>query len=134
MKKEAKVEYGIAITKPWSKEMYAHNEEVQNEICDTVLEMWEDAMILAQEDFDSQLEDDQIDNRFVDSDWDNANEAMIEIQRAVTFSFLGYGFTIADVQDNIYRELDDIREMGYRAKEIAEELELKLEKEIIGFQ
>ena len=134
MKKEAKVEYGIAITKPWSKEMYAHNEEVQNEICDTVLEMWEDAMILAQEDFDSQLEDDQIDSRFVDSDWDNANQAMMNIQLAVTFSFLGYGFTIADVQDNIYRELDDIREMGYRAKEIAEELELKLEKEIIGFQ
>ena len=134
MKKAKKVKYGIEITKPWSKEMYAHNEEVQNEICDTVLEMWEDAMILAQEDFDSQLEDDQIDSRFVDSDWDNANQAMMNIQLAVTFSFLGYGFTIADVQDNIYRELDDIREMGYRAKEIAEELELKLEKEIIGFQ
>jgi hypothetical protein len=28
MKKEAKVEYGIQITKPWSPEMYAHNEEV----------------------------------------------------------------------------------------------------------
>tara|TARA_R110002072_G_scaffold62045_1_gene155605 strand:+ start:97 stop:501 length:405 start_codon:yes stop_codon:yes gene_type:complete len=134
MKKAKEVKYGIEITKPWSKEMYAHNEEVQNEICDTVLEMWEDAMILAQEDFDSQLEDDQIDSRFVDSDWDNANQAMMNIQLAVTFSFLGYGFTIADVQDNIYRELDDIREMGYRAKEIAEELELKLEKEIIGFQ
>ena len=134
MKKAKEVKYGIEITKPWSKEMYAHNEEVQNEICDTVLEMWEDAMILAQEDFDSQLEDDQIDSRFVDSDWDNANQAMMNIQLAVTFSFLGYGFTIADVQDNIYRELDDIREIGYRAKEIAEELELKLEKEIIGFQ
>ena len=134
MKKAKEVKYGIEITKPWSKEMYAHNEEVQNEICDTVLEMWEDAMILAQEDFDSQLEDDQIDSRFVDSDWDNANQAMMNIQLAVTFSFLGYGFTIADVQDNIYRELDNIREMGYRAKEIAEELELELEKEIIGFQ
>ena len=133
MKKAKEVKYGIEITKPWSKEMYAHNEEVQNEICDTVLEMWEDAMILAQEDFDSQLEDDQIDSRFVDSDWDNANQAMMNIQLAVTFSFLGYGFTIADVQDNIYRELDDIREIGYRAKEIAEELELKLEREIIGF-
>ena len=134
MKKAKEVKYGIEITKPWSKEMYDHNEEVQNEICDTVLEMWEDAMILAQEDFDSQLEEDQIDCRFIDSDWDNANQSMISIQSAVTFSFLGYGFTIADVQDNIYRELDDIREIGYRAKEIAEELELKLEKEIIGFQ
>ena len=48
MKKEAKVEYGITITKPWSTEMYDHNEEVQTEICNTVLEMWEAAMILAQ--------------------------------------------------------------------------------------
>ena len=28
MKKEAKVEYGIQIVKPWSEEMYDHNEEV----------------------------------------------------------------------------------------------------------
>jgi hypothetical protein len=133
MKKEAKVEFGITITKPWSKEMYAHNAEVQNEICDTVLEMWEAAMILAQEDFDSQLEEDQIDNRFVDSDWDNANEAMIKIQKAVTCYGFGYGYTIEDIRATVYRELDAIREIGYRAKEIAEELELKLEREIIGF-
>ena len=43
MKKAKEVKYGIEITKPWSKEMYAHNEEVQNEICDTILEMWEEA-------------------------------------------------------------------------------------------
>jgi|TARA_B110000858_G_scaffold186140_1_gene228989 hypothetical protein len=134
MKKAKEVKYGIEITKPWSKEMYAHNEEVQNEICDTILEMWEEAYGLAESDFEEDLEEDQKGLEFSDSDWDNANQAMMNIQLAVTFSFLGYGFTIADVQDNIYRELDDIREMGYRAKEIAEELELKLEKEIIGFQ
>ena len=134
MKKAKEVKYGIEITKPWSKEMYAHNEEVQNEICDTILEMWEEAYGLAELDFEEDLEEDQKGLEFSDSDWDNANQAMMNIQLAVTFSFLGYGFTIADVQDNIYRELDDIREMGYRAKEIAEELELKLEKEIIGFQ
>ena len=134
MKKAKEVKYGIEITKPWSKEMYAHNEEVQNEICDTVLEMWEEAYGLAEADFEEDLEEDQKGLEFSDSDWDNANQAMMNIQLAVTFSFLGYGFTIADVQDNIYRELDNIREMGYRAKEIAEELELKLEKEIIGFQ
>ena len=133
MKKAKEVKYGIEITKPWSKEMYAHNEEVQNEICDTVLEMWEAAMILAQEDFDSQLEEDQIDCRFVDSDWDNANEAMIKIQRAITCYGYASGYTIDDIRSTIYRELDDIREIGYRAKEIAEELELKLEREIIGF-
>ena len=133
MKKEAKVEYGITITKPWSKEMYAHNEEVQNEICDTVLEMWEEAYAMAESDFEDNLEEDQQGMLFSDSHWDNANEVMIEIQKAVTCYGFGDGYTIDDIRSTIYRDLDDIREIGYRAKEIAEELELKLEREIIGF-
>lgn len=131
MKKEAKVEFGITITKPWSKEMYAHNAEVQNEICDTVLEMWEAAMILAQESFDSQLEDDQIDNRFVDSDWDNANEAMIKIQKAVTCYGFGDGYTIEEVDIDVKNTIANAA--LFHVKEIAEELELELEREIIGF-
>tara|TARA_R110000868_G_scaffold115958_1_gene309285 strand:- start:87 stop:485 length:399 start_codon:yes stop_codon:yes gene_type:complete len=131
MKKEAKVEYGITITKPWSTEMYDHNEEVQTEICDTVLEMWEAAMILAQEDFDSQLEDDQIDNRFVDSDWDNANEAMIKIQKAVTCYGFGNGYTIEEVNIDVKNTIANAA--LFHVKEIAEELELELEREIIGF-
>ena len=131
MKKEAKVEYGITITKPWSKEMYDHNEEVQTEICDTVLEMWEAAMILAQESFDSQLEDDQIDNRFVDSDWDNANEAMIKIQKAVTCYGFGDGYTIEEVDIDVKNTIENAA--LFHVKEIAEELELELEREIIGF-
>ena len=131
MKKEAKVEYGITITKPWSTEMYDHNEEVQTEICDTVLEMWEAAMILAQESFDSQLEDDQIDNRFVDSDWDNANEAMIKIQKAVTCYRFGDGYTIEEVDIDVKNTIANAA--LFHVKEIAEELELELEREIIGF-
>jgi hypothetical protein len=131
MKKEAKVEYGITITKPWSTEMYDHNEEVQTEICDTVLEMWEAAMILAQESFDSQLEDDQIDNRFVDSDWDNANEAMIKIQKAVTCYGFGDGYTIEEVDIDVKNTIENAA--LFHVKEIAEELELELEREIIGF-
>jgi hypothetical protein len=131
MKKEAKVEYGITITKPWSTEMYDHNEEVQTEICDTVLEMWEAAMILAQESFDSQLEDDQIDNRFVDSDWDNANETMIKIQKAVTCYGFGDGYTIEEVDIDVKNTIANAA--LFHVKEIAEELELELEREIIGF-
>ena len=131
MKKEAKVEYGITITKPWSTEMYDHNEEVRTEICDTVLEMWEAAMILAQESFDSQLEDDQIDNRFVDSDWDNANEAMIKIQKAVTCYGFGDGYTIEEVDIDVKNTIENAA--LFHVKEIAEELELELEREIIGF-
>ena len=131
MKKEAKVEYGIQIVKPWSVAMYDHNEQVADEVKDRVLEIWEDAMILAQEFFDSQLEDDQIDNRFVDSDWDNANEAMIKIQKAVTCYGFGDGYTIEEVDIDVKNTIANAA--LFHVKEIAEELELELEREIIGF-
>ena len=131
MKKEAKVEYGIQIVKPWSVAMYDHNEQVADEVKDRVLEIWEDAMILAQESFDSQLEDDQIDNRFVDSDWDNANEAMIKIQKAVTCYGFGDGYTIEEVDIDVKNTIANAA--LFHVKEIAEELELELEREIIGF-
>ena len=131
MKKEAKVEYGIQIVKPWSVAMYDHNEQVADEVKDRVLEMWEAAMILAQESFDSQLEDDQIDNRFVDSDWDNANEAMIKIQKAVTCYGFGDGYTIEEVDIDVKNTIANAA--LFHVKEIAEELELELEREIIGF-
>ena len=40
MKKEARVEFGITITKPWSKEMYDHNEEVAEVVKEMVHQMW----------------------------------------------------------------------------------------------
>ncbi len=55
-------------------------------------------MGLAEADFEEDLEEDQKGLEFSDSDWDNANQSMMSIQLAVTFSFLGYGFTISDVQ------------------------------------
>jgi|13_taG_2_1085334.scaffolds.fasta_scaffold60948_2 hypothetical protein len=134
MKKAKEVKYGIEITKPWSKEMYAHNEEVMAEICDTVLEMWEEAYAMAESDFEDNLEEDQQGMLFSESDWSNANEKMQDIQDAVTMITYGSGFDIKDVQDSVFRELDCIRETAYRAKEMAEDLGLELEKEIIGFK
>ena len=32
--------YNIAITKPWSKEMYAHNDEVLREVVEEVKSKW----------------------------------------------------------------------------------------------
>jgi hypothetical protein len=131
MKKEAKVEYGIQIVKPWSVAMYDHNEQVADEVKDRVLEIWEDAMILAQEFFDSQLEDDQIDSRFVDSDWDNANEAMINIQKAVTCYGFGDGYTIEEVDIDVKNTIENAA--LYQLKEIADELDIELEKGFVGF-
>ncbi len=134
MKKAKEFKYGIEITKPWSKEMYDHNEEVMAEICDTVLEMWEEAYRMAESDFEDDLEEDQQGMLFSDSDWSNANEKMQDIQAAVTQITYGSGFDVANVQDALFRELDYIREASYRAKEVAEDLGLELEKEIIGFK
>jgi conjugal transfer/entry exclusion protein len=71
---------------------------------------------------------------FSESDWSNANEKMQDIQHAVTQITYGSGFDVENVQDALYRELDYIRETAYRAKEVAEDLGLELEKEIIGFK
>ncbi len=40
MKKEKKVVYGIEIVKPWSAEMYAHNEAVADVVRETVTALW----------------------------------------------------------------------------------------------
>ncbi len=45
MKKAAKVEFGITITKPWSKEMYDHNEMVADVVRQQVSAMWEEEEI-----------------------------------------------------------------------------------------
>ena len=44
MKKAAKVEYGIEIVKPWSSEMYAHNEQVADQVKELVSDMWRNAL------------------------------------------------------------------------------------------
>jgi len=133
MKKEKKVVYGIEITKPWSKEMYAHNEAVAEVVKATVHAMWIEAYEELEEfvgAYDDDCDDDEI--LFQDVDWDIATEKMVEIQKAVTCYGFGDGYTIGEVADEVAREL----EMAplYRLNEMAEDLGLELEKEIIGFK
>jgi hypothetical protein len=133
MKKEKKVVYGIEITTPWSKEMYAHNEAVAEVVKATVHAMWIEAYEELEEfvgAYDDDCDDDEI--LFQDVDWDIATEKMVEIQKAVTCYGFGDGYTIGEVADEVAREL----EMAplYRLNEMAEELGLELEKEIIGFK
>ena len=35
------IKYGIKVVKPWSKEMYAHNEEVKETVVNEVRDRWE---------------------------------------------------------------------------------------------
>ena len=131
MKKAAKVEYGIEIVKPWSSEMYAHNEQVADQVKELVSDMWRNALSQLEESLD--IEDEEgYEIAMLDLDWDVAlTDPLLEIQRAVTVYSFGFGYTIGAVAECVEQELEDAP--TYRLKEIAEDLELKLEKEFIGF-
>ena len=66
-----------------------------------------------------------------DVDWSQATPEMVEIQKAVTCYCFGMGYTIAEVAEEVEKELD--RSASFRLKEIAEELDMVLEKGFIGF-
>ena len=131
MKKAAKVEYGIQITKPWSREMYDHNDEVAEQVKAKVHTLWATAFNeceLSQE----TDEDDFYEAEFLEMDWENtASEEMIRIQTAVTCYGFGFGYSIGQVAETVE---DEIEEAAYfRLKEIAEELDIVLEKGFVGF-
>jgi hypothetical protein len=129
MKKEKKVEFGITITKPWSKEMYDHNEQVAEQVKDTVLRMWTDALNEAKALF---VDEDDLGNEFEDLQWEyEASKAMLDIQRAITCYGFGSGYDVADVAERVEQELDDAP--LFRLNEIADELDIKLEKGFVGF-
>jgi hypothetical protein len=129
MKKEARVEFGITITKPWSSEMYAHNELVADQIKDVVLQMWTDALNEAKALF---VDEDDLGNEFEDLQWEyEASKAMLDIQRAITCYGFGSGYDVNEVAERVEQELEDAP--LYHLKEIAEELEIKLDKGFIGF-
>ena len=127
MKKEARVEFGITITKPWSKEMYDHNEEVAEIVKETVHQMWVDALKAAIEDY---RDEDELGNLYSEMDWGQASDEMVRIQEAITY----YSYcnqSIEEVADEVEETLEDMP--LYQLKELVEELEIKLDKGFIGF-
>ena len=124
MKKAAKVEYGIQITKPWSQEMYAHNEAVADVVRDTVKAMWDKAM--------AKFQDAEGESFMSDTEWIQASAELKEIQTAVTCYGFGYGYDVARVAETVMDELET--SPFFRLNEIAEDLELELEKGFVGFK
>ena len=132
MKKSPKIGYGIEIVKPWSKEMYNHNDKVADEVRDEVWERWAAAYKEAKLDFEENLEEDQVGMLFSESPWDNSNQTMTDIQNAVTVVGYGSGYDVKDVQNDV---IDELEVAAYwRLKEIAEELDIELEKGFIGLK
>jgi hypothetical protein len=120
--------YDIKITKPWSKEMYAHNDEVLSEVKHLVGTKWTKAYHDSENVYEADSQDDY--PEFMDSDWDNANATMLDIQEAILVTSYGSGFTIYDVEKDVHQELEFLP--YWRAKEVAEDLSLSLDKEFIG--
>jgi len=129
MKKAPKIEYGMEIVKPWSKEMYNHNDKVATEIRDEVWEQWakaykaSEAEFLTSNDFE----------KFKYAEWEyNANQQMKDIQNAVTVVGYGSGFNVEDVKNDV---IDDLEAAAYwRLKEIAEDLEIGLTCQFVGLK
>jgi len=124
MKREKKVEFGIEITKPWSREMYDHNDAVAEVVRFEVKELLDAALCNFLEDFD--LTEDAL-----ALPWDEASGDLVGIQTAVTCYGFGSGYTVERVISQVERELEDAP--LYRLKDIAEELGLHLEKGFVGF-
>ena len=100
MKKEAKVEFGITITKPWSSEMYAHNEQVADLVRNEVEARWIAALMKFQEELGEEF--------MSDTEWSVlATAEMKEIQRAITCYGFGYGYDVSQVAEIVMQELED---------------------------
>ena len=125
MKKVAKVEYGIQITKPWSREMYDHNDEVAEVVRLKVKQLWIAAMTEFRKEFD-------YNDQMLEADWVSASDELKRIQTAVTCYGFGSGYDVNQVADRVMQELDDAP--YYRLKDIAEELGLELEKGFVGLK
>jgi hypothetical protein len=123
MKKEIKTQYGIQIVKPWSKEMYAHNEMVAEAVRILVTQRWENELNAFEETLGEFAED---------VEWiSEAPKSLKDIQRAITCYGFGYGYDVERVSRIVEQELEDAP--LYRLNEIAEELELDLKVGFVGF-
>jgi len=133
MAKAKKVEFGIEITKPWSKEMYAHNDEVQEVVVGIITKMWRDEMAEVRTAWEEEMSDEEFDYTpdFEEAEWNHFDEGILsDIQSAVT----GYGFlnySVVDVEEQVMNELETAP--YYRLNEMVDELDLKLEKGFVGF-
>ena len=93
-KKSPKVQYRSEITKPWSKDMYEHNEKVSEEMKQNIHAKW-CALIY------------EIDK---DLDWSEIEEdtSIVKLQKGVCFSGYGDGYTVGDVEEEFFNELENM--------------------------
>jgi len=104
-KKSPKVQYGIEITKPWSKEMYDHNDIVSEETKKNILDAWKKEL----SNITGGVNNVNIESEDWDEDMLNHHAPkLVKLQRGICYSGYGSGFTIQDVNDEFERELENM--------------------------
>ena len=104
-KKSPKVQYGIEITKPWSKEMYDHNDIVSEEMKKNILDAWKKEL----SNITGGVNNVNIESEDWDEDMLNHHAPkLVKLQRGICYSGYGSGFTIQDVNDEFERELENM--------------------------
>jgi len=90
-KKEPTFAYGIEITKPFSKEMYDHNDMVAKEMRSNILKQW----LAITSEIDKDL------------DWETLDDdsSIVKLQKLVCYSGYGSGYTFGDVDKEFINEL-----------------------------
>ena len=99
-KKSPKVQYGIEITKPWSKEMYDHNDMVSEEMKKNILNKW-----------DKLIKDVVARSRAVlGTSWTELEEYtdIVKLQKGICYSGFGDGYTLADVDKEFRNEVENM--------------------------
>ena len=128
--KTPKIKYGIQIVKPWSREMYDHNDEVVEAAKEAILNKWQSVYDEAEKEWP--VDEDEYIMPFAGAEWIYAKtDELEEVQRAITCYGFSTGYDVQEVANRSLQELDDAP--YWRVKEIVEELEIELEKEFIGF-
>ena len=108
--KKIESKYGIEITKPWSKEMYDHNEKVAEEMKANLMHHWK-LLIAGCINHDKFF----MDRRYImDRDWDEDDlksecPELVKLQKGVCYSGYGGGYSIQDVQDEFINELNNMQ-------------------------
>jgi len=134
MKKAPKIKYGIEIVKPWSKEMYNHNDKVADEVRGIVEKKWKDAYEAAEADYDAEYEDEDFTpEEFEYADWlNNQTDELVALQEAVIIVGYGPGFEMHRVDEDFNNDLENAA--YWRLNEIAEELEIELTCQFVGLK
>ena len=139
MKKAKEIKYGIEITKPWSKEMYAHNEKVAENVKTQILNKWNEAMEQAKLEYDENTCEIEAEENgyeiepFLEREYtDVQTEELREIQKDVTLYGFGMGYSMKNIDEEVKNELECAA--SYRLKEMAEDMGLELEYEFIGLK